>query len=456
MKSPKLLEGAIARTSALLTETGRDVEAAIAARQAKALQVGRQIGARVGRAALDVARSQVAAPGLERQLMRVVAATAPKLAAPQSKTSTKSKAPQLSAAPAAVRREGRRAPEPLMQVDAFVRGAADILSFGKADEMEAGIEALGETAVRSVVPGWDNGRSLVQRYETQLGLQQQRDQFDAAHRTAARSTGQTAGVVAGLAVGTGLGAGGSALVRALPNGARIVRNAEPVRRLGLDMRGVNTLAAGGGGAVGALDQLVADLSHGEFSDPEIYAASTAAGVAGGLAARYGGATVSGGVSGGLTPAFKSVATGDAPSADDIAEGVVLGGVGAGIANRAMGALGKYGSSALPSKVKGDLGEALSYAKSVTRDGRLPKTQIGVDVGGRRTIADQLLGDGSLLEAKFGRWAKLSQAQRAALRKLRDKYLIDHYQPKDVGRILGFGPAISTGQMAGDDQNDSAP
>ncbi|RYG04772.1 MAG: hypothetical protein EON94_01415 [Caulobacteraceae bacterium] len=338
-----------------------------------------------------------------------------------------------------------------MQVDAFVRGAADVLTFSKADEMEAGIEALGETAVRSVVPRWNDGRSLSQRYETQLALQQQRDQFDAAHRTAARRTGQTSGVVAGLAVGTGLGAGGSAVVRALPNGARIVRNAEPVKRLGLDMRGVNTLAAGGGGAVGALDQLVADLSRGKLSDPEIYAASTAAGVAGGLAARYGGATVSGGVSGGLTPAFRSLATGDAPSAEEMAEGVIFGGIGAGITNRAVGALGKYGSSALPIKKKGDLGEALSYAKSVARDGRLPKIQIDIDVGGRRTIADQLLGDGSLLEAKFGRWAKLSPAQRAALRKLRDKYLIDHYQPKDIGRILGFGPAISTGQMAGGDQ-----
>lgn len=450
MKRPIPLGGAFARAAERLAEERRDLEAAIAAKRDEAFQASRQLGAKVGRAALDVARSQIMSPGLERQLMRAIVQAAPKLAVRQPPPSTprpRVAPPRPVARSAAV----RPMPEPLMHADAFVRGVADILTFSKADEMGAGIEALSETALRSVVPGWDDRRSLGQRYEKRLARQEQRDQFDETHRTGARRAGQAAGVVGGFATGSGLGSGGSALVRMLPNGARVVKNAQPVARLGLDMRGVSTLAAAGGGAIGLIDQLLADLARGAASAPGTYAASTAAGIAGGLAGRYGGPMAAGVVTGGLTPTLSSAASGGALSPLDIVEDAVRGGAGAGVTSRAFGAFGKYGSSALSSKRKGDLGEAASLVKSVARDGRRPRVQVEVKVGRRHTVADQVLdGGASLLEAKFGRWASLSQAQRAARRQFGPNYLIDHYLPKDVGRVLGVGSAVSAGQVASDE------
>lgn len=333
-----------------------------------------------------------------------------------------------------------------MAVDAGVRGAADILSFGKADEMEAGLEAGVETAIRSL-PAFDDGRTFKQRYDTQLALQQERDRFDAEHRPVARGVGQVAGTVAGVAVGGGVGRGGAALIGRLPQGARILRNVAPVSRLGMDMKGVTRLSAAGGAAIGAVEQAAEDIARGELSDLPTYAAATAGGVLSGIAGRYRGPVAAGAVAGGVNPALKSLTAGEAPDLTSVLTGVRDGGVGAGVAGRAAGALGKYGSSLLSSKLKGDLGEGLSYVKSLARDGRAPRLQAKKEYNGRVTIADQELLDGRLLEAKFGRWARLSKGQREARRVLGPKYLIDHYLPEDIGRIGAVGAGTLAGQMA---------
>lgn len=433
------LRSAVRNARAKAEEAGRDVVDAVAKYNPQRL--GRELGVQTTRMLVDAARR--APPGFQGQLFVAAAQNAPKKGARPPAGGR----PGRSPATATPRRSASGSVgDMFMTLDAGVRGAADVLSFGKADEMEAGLEAGVETAVRSL-PAFADGRNFKQRYETQLALQQERDRFDAEHRPVARGVGQVAGTVAGVAVGGGVGRGGAALVGRLPQGARILRNVAPVSRLGMDMRGVTRLSAAGGAAIGAAEQAVEDIARGELSDLPTYAAAAASGALGGVAGRYRGPVAAGAVAGGSNPAFQSLAAGEVPDLTDILTGTRDGGVGAGVAGRAAGALGKYGSSLLSPKLKGGLGEGLSYVKSVVREGRLPQLQVKKIYNGRKTIADQALLNDRLLEAKFGRWARLSKGQREALRVLGPKYLIDHYLPQDIGRIGAVGAGTLVGQAA---------
>ncbi|WP_312160499.1 hypothetical protein [Phenylobacterium sp.] len=420
-----------------------------------------RVGSRVAANAvqLSLALHPATPPGIRNQALQVLAQGAAKQGAPSQKSQVvRAVVSQPEAA-----KPGRASPvpsrkasiaAPLMQVDAFVRGAGDTLSFGKANEIEAGLEALLETGVRTAVPSLNDGRSLGERYETRLALQQERDRYDAEHRSSAHTAGQAGGLVAGLAVGAGLGRGGAALIEALPKGARIVRNAAPVKRIGFDKRGVTTLAGVGGAAVGGLDQVIQDIAAGRVSTASDYGASLASGVVGGVVGRMGGPTAAAAVTGALTPTLKSAGRGELATAAEVRDGALYGAVGGAVTGRGLSALGKYGAAAASPRVKGQLGEGLSYLKSVARDGRLPKTQVRRQFEGRTTIADQVLASGALLEAKFGRWAALSRAQRAALRQLGPQYLIDHFLPKDIGRLLGAGAGVASGHAAGVQQSAS--
>lgn len=394
---------------------------------------------------------QLQARRQQAQLIQTVAAKAPRTVdrSPSARPATgdpgraqKSGRVDQTTKPAQGPSGWEKAWEGAMAVDAFVRGAGDVLSFGKADEIEAGLEAAAPSLVDMVFHG--KGLETVgQHYNEKLELQQERDRYDELHRPVARRLGQFAGAAGGLIVGGGLAT--RTTVGMLPNAGRIVRNAQPVARLGLDMRGVNTVAAAGGGFTGAVDQLAADLSKGDFSGAKAYAASTLAGVAGGVAGRYLGPTGAGSVSGGAAPILQSTAEGR-PSLEGAAEAAAIGAIEARVMGGVAHALGKYGSSALAPKWKGRLGEGVSLVKSLARDGKMPKLQQRIKVGPRQdTIADQVLEDGAaLLEAKFGRWAKLSDPQKAALRQFGPKYLIDHFLPDDVGRVLAIGAGVKAG------------
>lgn len=417
----------------------------------------RNVGLSITNVAERAGSDLVAAQRQNAQVIQALAAQAPRLVA---------RAPAKPPTPAAGASGGPRRPtsvkqaakptqqlssptnawsENLMAADAFMRGAADVVSFGKADEIAAGIDAAVATVPDLLFQG-KGLQSLDQHYRDELERQQERDRYDEMHRPKARMLGQFAGAAGGLTLGGGLAS--RAALRMFPNSARIVRNAEPVARLGLDMRGVNTVAAAGGATTGAVDQLGRDFAKGQFSDVNAYAASTLAGVAGGIAGRYSGATGAGAAAGGLTPILQSTAAGR-PSLEGAGEAAVLGAIAGAATGHAANTLGKYGASVLPPKWKGRLGEGMSLIKSVARDGKTPQLQVPVKVGSRRTIADQVLEDGAaLLEAKFGRWAKLSKAQKAALRQFGPKYIIDHYLPKDVGRLLGVGAGVNAGVAAG--------
>lgn len=73
---------------------------------------------------------------------------------------------------------------PLRQVDAFVRGAADAGSLEFADEIAAGADAL---------IGRGNGRSLGERYRSNVGVQRAIDKADGEDAGFARNMGEVAG-----------------------------------------------------------------------------------------------------------------------------------------------------------------------------------------------------------------------------------------------------------------------
>ena len=429
----------------------RDGQAAITAVRNDAAKLGRQVSAEAVRTAVRLAQDPRVPPSLRTPLLVAAAVATPK---PGARAPAKSAPPRPSTKPVSrpLAQRGTDAREALveaaMQADAFVRGAADVITFSKADEIAAGLNAAGATALSRMTPTTEDDRSFRENLAAELAGEQRRDAFDKTHRSTARSGGQVAGMGLGLAAGN-MGSG-AAIVRALPNGSRVVRNAQPVQRLGLDMRGVTRLSAVGGATVGGGGQLAADIARGELSGARDYGAAMTAGTIGGVAGRFGGLKSAAAVTGALTPLSQSLAAGEASTVAEQIDRATHGALGGFVAGRAAGGIGTYGSSALSPKWKGHLGEGLSYAKSIARDGRAPKTQVVREFGKRKTIADQELLDG-LLEAKFGRWAKLSAGQKAALRALGAKYIIDHYLPRDVGRIVGVGAAVGAAGRAPDER-----
>lgn len=90
------------------------------------------------------------------------------------------------------------------KVDAAMRGAADVLSFGMADEIAAGGDAL----FNPVFGTGNDGESLSARYEKNLKQQRQTDAADAEDRGGYRLAGQIGGGIAG---GAGLAKAGLSL-----------------------------------------------------------------------------------------------------------------------------------------------------------------------------------------------------------------------------------------------------
>ncbi|ASP84757.1 hypothetical protein CDO26_09225 [Sinorhizobium meliloti] len=81
----------------------------------------------------------------------------------------------------------------LGRADTFMRGAADTMSFGLADEIAAGGDALFNPLFGT---GQDGG-SLSERYDRNLNAQRATDELDSKKRMAERLTGQILGAVGG-------------------------------------------------------------------------------------------------------------------------------------------------------------------------------------------------------------------------------------------------------------------
>lgn len=313
------------------------------------------------------------------------------------------------------------------QVGAASRGALDAVSFGVADRVHAGWDALGDQA---------KGQQFGSSYAARMAQERARDAYDAKHFGPARITGQVLGTGAQvLALGPleGLAVGGSRIVQATP----------------LIAREVGVLGAAGAGS-GILEQGVSDLISRKPSSLGTYAGSALGGTVGALAARSGQAGYSGAASGVATSVAQDVFNGRPISIDGARNAAALGG-GFGVAG---GLVGRVGSNRLPSSnslrkgvepprlTKETLGESFSRVRTAARG---ETTGVGGKRreylrGGGYTYPDQrTFRDGvpvGLIESKFGLTAELSKRQTQAFMEDLAGYRVDHKLPRDVGVLFG--------------------
>ena len=461
---------------------------------------GRQVYAdaiRTGRNVLARTPQEIRALGrLASNGDRHVAATTRPTAHPPAASQPRQAAPRVAPRPAlasGLMREGQ----------AGLSGAVDEFTFGLADRGLAAADALRGGGVSG----------FGDRYAHEMATKRAEDAYDEAHHGTARNVGRAVGFAGSLAATGGFGLGGAA-ARGAAGTARLVGAANTSRRFlnlgrvaqrvaetanstkriaNLSGKGLTTLAAGGGAVSGVAGQVATDAISGRRGSVGDYVGAGLGGAVGGLAMRAGLPLARSGLSlertlagsvgramrdprlagafeGGATASFQALANGRVPTPMEVAEAARGGAIGA----RFGDLIGKYGSNALPSAVKGQLGEYLSVLKTrASREGhplysgpgpefkaRMPGAVDGPGIqqdvflsNGRKTIADHVTRDGMAVEAKFGRWADLTTNQKLARKELMDRYRIDHWLPSDIGRggavgLAALGPAAR--QEAPDD------
>jgi hypothetical protein len=454
---------------------------------ADAIRTGRNVLARTPQEIRALGR--LASDG-DRRALAITKPTAHPPAASQPHQAAPKAAPR-PAAGAGVMRQGQ----------AGLSGAVDEFTFGLADRGLAAADALSKGGVAG----------FGDRYAHEMATKRAEDAYDEAHYGGARNVGRAVGFAGSLAATGGFGLGGVAakgaagaarLVGAANTSQRVLKLGGVTRRLAetvsstkrvanLSGKGLTTLAAGGGAASGIAGQAVTDAMSGRRGGVGDYVGAGLGGAVGGLAMRAGlplarsGASrerslaggvgralrdprLAGAVEGSATAAFQALANGGIPTPMEVAEAARGGAIGA----RFGDLIGKYGSNALPSAVKGQLGEYLSVLKTRAGgeghplysgrgpefDARMPGAVDGpgiqqdVYLSKGKTIADHVTRDGTAVEAKFGRWADLTTSQKLARKELTDRYRIDHWLPSDIGRAAGAGVAAlgpAAGQWAPD-------
>ena len=129
----------------------------------------------------------------------------------------------------------------LGKVDSAVRGAADVLSFGLADEAAAGADAL----LNPLLGTGQQGETISDRYAKNLASQRATDRADAEERGGYRLAGQLAGGITG---GAGLAkAGLSPAAGAIQRGAGLGRVAVTSAGEGAVLGGAQGFGSGEGG-----------------------------------------------------------------------------------------------------------------------------------------------------------------------------------------------------------------
>jgi hypothetical protein len=357
-------------------------------------------------------REQPAAAGHGATLAPRAASAAPS-SRPRSSTPHAATRPS---APSALSAVGGALYEGALQADTAMRGAANVLTFGGADHLAAGLDAL-------VAPGGIRGWS--ERYDAILADEQARNLYDANHRATAQHLGQ----VAGTALGLGLVGPMEGALAAMPRLAGAAR---------LTGREVAALAGAGAG-LGATSQTVGDnYGHGRTSSVSDVVGAAIGGGIGSLSLIPFGPARAGAIGAAATSIAQDVLNDRPVDYGDAGKGAILGNVLGG----AAGDAGLKMSKSMSPKAKGELGEALGDLRSrINLEPRewTPKT---AEPAGRglKWIPDGRRGE-VRLEDKFGVSAKLSTNQKLARAKLGENFVLNHFLPADIGKLFG-GPAAA--------------
>ena len=310
---------------------------------------------------------------------------------------------------------GQRLREGALQTDTAFRGAANMLTFGGADHLAAGLDAL-------IQPGGLG--AWRQRYDANMTRETARNSYDVSHRALAQGAGQLGGTALGLGL-VGPMEGALAAAPRLP-GAAALTGREATALLG----------AGAGMGVGV--QTLSDLAAGGRRSSWGDNLGAAVGGAAGAAAFPLGPARAGAAGASVTSAAQDIFNRRPVSLERAGESALAGNLVGGLA----GVGGRAISNALPSAAKGRLGEVLGDVRSrVNLQPRewAPKSR------------DPLLegywypdgGSGQIrFEDKFGIGAELSPNQIRAQTELGPDFQLYHFTPADIGSLVG-APAAAT-------------
>lgn len=306
-----------------------------------------------------------------------------------------------------------------MQADAAVRGAANAMTSGLADNLAA----YANTAFGG---GSD--------YRTNLAREAERTAYDHENRRTAQTLGQVGGTALSLAA--------AAPVKGLSAATRMAGVAPITAREGAS-------ALGAGAAVGVGTQGAGDAVTGGRSTAGDYLGAAAGGALG-VAALPLGVRSAGAISGAATSGVQDLLNGRGVSIAGLQQGALAGGVLAGVGAR----VGGLGSQALSPRAKGVLGETMGQAKSFAdwRSRELlskMRKPIPGDSQGRYMYPDGLRGS-VVYEDKFGPSARLSRNQTLMRAAIGDDFHLNHFLPRDVGAVASV-PGASTGAQIADRQ-----
>ncbi len=327
-----------------------------------------------------------------------------------------------------------RALDAALQVDTAVRGAADTLTFGFADEISAGATAAFDFS----------NRPFRDKFADYHAVELARDQADARERPIARRTGQASGLALSLLA---------------PSSAAAARMLAP--RLLSEMRGMKGLAAiprirtgpreyavaaAGAGALNGATQSATDAATGGHGSVGDYLGAVIGGAAATPFAIARSPKSAGAVEGFTTSIAQDLLNGRHVSIDNAMRSSAAGTASSDIADR----LGTRWARGLSSTQKGKVGEQLSMHKTRARgyvpNGRGQRLYLSKGF----TVLDPASSVDELVESKNGPFVKVSPNQLLAFHENPGRYRFDWWQPSDVGEIAGFGGASLGVHLADDD------
>jgi len=298
--------------------------------------------------------------------------------------------------------------EALLQADTAVRKAANSLTLGAADKLDAGLDSV-----------FAKGNFSSYRGNAQANTA--RNQYDAVHRRNAQMAGDI---------------GATALMFSRAPASLAAK--APQRIAGavkMSKRELGALAAGGG-LTNAAIQNFANATRGKQTTWQEWVGALTGGAAGVLAYPLG-PQRAGAVGGATSSATEDLLSGRRADLEALAQNAVLGRLAGGLG----GVVGTRGSDALSSRAKGKLGETIGALRTDLNGmpiepgpKRLELRAPGAKKGG--TIVDGRSGD-VRFEYKFGRNARLSNGQRAAQELLGGNYKIYQFLPEDIGQMLSI-------------------
>jgi len=306
--------------------------------------------------------------------------------------------------------------EAALQADTAMRGAANAFTFGGADHLAAGMNALIEPG------GLDGWRS---RYETNLVQERARNDYDKGHRPVALASGQVGGALLGVRL---IGPMEGALATAPRlRGAAALSHRE----------GAAILAAGGGAGLGM--QALTDGVTGRRSTSGDNLGAVFGGVAGAAALPLGPARA-GAIGASTTSAAQDIFNRRPIAMDQAAESAIVGSALGGVA----GVAGRAWADKLPRDAKGPIGEALGEMRSTINGLRRPwgpKWRDEIYDGQKKPYWYPDGRSGSLrFEDKFGVHARLSPNQILAQQIGGDNFQLYHFLPADFGKAAAVPAA----------------